>query len=163
MSSIDPVRTAALLYGLIVGTGVVLEATKRIVVFKDLPDLIVTFSIIVGVIIAGLGINQLTSEEPSLQGSCLVTLLAVGTSAVSWRAWTQNGSLFATVLAVLTKVPFAVGVPLLVIQAASPTGKTASERASKRASALLLLTILAPVMLLLVNEKDGVQRYLGGR
>ena len=157
----DPVAIAVIGYAAVVLVGIIAGAKGRIVVFVDLRDLLTTFAIIVSTTIAGCVVLTDDRLTTSTVTSIVVPLVLAATGVVSWRAWRVNRSLGSTVLAVATKLPFAMGVPLLALQFIAPTGDTASRRASRRATALLLLMIVAPVLLMLVRDRKGVERFLG--
>ena len=157
----DPLTLAGLDYLVVLLAGVIAGATGRIVVFADLTDLVTTFSIVVGAGMVGLLILTTDSIPLPTRNRLTAAVAVTAVGAVAYCSWRQNGSIPAAALAVLTKLPFAAGVPLLAIRVAVPTGRTATERASARAVALLLLAIIAPLLLLLVRDREGVQRYLG--
>ena len=155
----DPVIVVAISYGIVFLTGVVAGCRDRIVVFADLADVLITFAVIVGAIATVYVLSSM--PEQKLNPKIVFFPLGCAVVAVFRRSYKQNTSIWAATLAVLTKGPIAVAAPLLVLQAAGPTGSTASRRARKRASALLLLTILAPLLIALVPDKSGMRRYLG--
>lgn len=157
----DPGAIAALLYGVILIIGVVAGCRGDIVVFADLSDLVLTFSIMAGAVVGSMVLLNMLDHHQQLAATLACIVLASAFLAICYRSWRQNGSLLATALAILTKAPFAAAVPLLMLQVATPKGKTASERAGNRASALLLLMIIAPLLIALVRDKDGMRRYLG--
>jgi len=87
-----------------------------------------------------------------------VVLLAVGAlSIIITRSWVDNRGVFSTLLAVLTKLPFAILVPVLILRAAAPTGKKASQRAFARFLALGGLILLAPLIVALTRDKTGLK------
>ena len=157
----DPISLALIAYGAVLLVGIVQGCRDRIVVFADLQDLLVTFSILGAAAVALFLIVTELDTRPDLRDRLIRISIILPFVAVGYRALEQNGGIWRALLATLTKLPFAAAVPLLAIQLLAPTGKTASERASRRASALLLLTIVAPLMLALVRDKAGMKRYLG--
>ena len=159
--SIDWLRTSQLIAFLVVGFGAVLGAAGQITVFRDRNDIFTTFSLFVG---GGLMLLFLGSRVdhllPSLQIAARIGIVLLAMGAISLivaRSWVDNRGLFSTLLAVLTKLPFAILVPILILRAAAPTGKKASQRAVTRFIALGGLILLAPLIVALTRDKTGLQ------
>lgn len=157
----DPITIAVVGYAAVVLAGIIGGAQDRIVVFADLRDLLTTFAIVLSTAIIGCVVLTDERLKPEVSTSIVAPLVAAAVGVVGWRAWRMNHSLGSTVLAVATKLPFVLGVPLPALQFVVPTGDTAKQRASRRATALLLLMIVAPVLLMLVRDRKGIERYLG--
>lgn len=159
LSNIDLPRTYMLIAALTVGAGTILGATGRIVVFRDFRDLVVTFSGMAGWAVGSYFLIHIAGDrnqnEQTLAIGAIAVALLLLIGLIIRRSYQDNGAVLSTVLAVLTKLPYAIFVPLLAIQAIAPTGKTAATRASSRASALLILTILAPVLIALTRDKSA--------
>lgn len=167
LGDIDIMRTALLLGVIIIGVGTVLGTTGKIVVFRDFSDLFLTFSYVAGwaaaAYLAALLLADRPSGEQRVGTIALIAVLFALLCSVFRRAYADNGAVWRTVLSVLTKLPYAVLVPLLAIQALSPRGDTAAKRASARAWALLLLTILAPLLVALTRDKSSFEKVRGLR
>ena len=159
--AIDWVRTSQLIALLIVGLGAILGTTGQITVFRDRNDIFTTFSLVVGGSLGLLFLNSMIDDLlPSFQIAARVgiVLLAIGAvSVIIARSWSDNGGIFSTLLAVLTKLPFAILVPVLILRAAAPTGKKAAQRAFTRFLALGGLILLAPLIVALTRDKTGLQ------
>lgn len=156
---LEPGTIALLVTGAVLAGGIAAGASGRIVVFPDLGDLLTTFAIVVSAFFV---IVLLDGSDPDgVRGHMMKAAVVLAFGALCYRSYQQNRSIPATALAVATKIPFALAAPLLVLQVAAPSGSTASDRARNRASALLLLTVLAPLLYLVVRDKNGVRRYLG--
>lgn len=155
-----------LVWLLITLIGTVLGVTSRIVVFRDLQDLMISFSAVGAwllsvVLFINAGADRLFIGMPvPVLGAVICTLLLL--TFVYMRSRSDNVSVASTLLVVVTKLPYAVLVPLLAISAVAPTGKTASKRASKRAQSLLALALLAPLIIALTRDKDALSKLRRG-
>lgn len=160
LGPIDWNKTSQLIALIVLGFGTILGCAGKITVFRDRNDIFTTFSMVVG---GGFGMYFLyTSVErllPILQTPARlgVVMLAIGgVSVIVMRSWTDNRRIFSTILAVFTKLPFAILVPALVLHAAAPRGKKASQRAMMRFMALGGLLLLAPLIIALTRDKTGI-------
>jgi hypothetical protein len=158
---IDWVRTSQLIALIVIGLGAILGATGKITVFRDRNDIFTTFSLVISGGFALVYLYPMADKLlPYLQAIARVgvVLLAIaGILIVFARSWVDNRGAFSTLLAVLTKLPFAILVPVLILQAAAPTGKKASQRAFARFIALGGLILLAPLVVALTRDKTGLQ------
>lgn len=161
--TVDWVRTSQVVALLIIGLGTILGTTGQITVFRDRSDIFTTFSLLVGAGFSLMVLFPMTNRLlPIFQpvGRVGIVSLVVGAGfVIVARCWADNGGIFSTLLGVLTKVPFAVLVPVLVLRAAAPTGKKASERAFARAIALGGLILLAPLIVALTRDKTGLNAF----
>lgn len=159
--TIDWVRTSQLIALVVVGLGAILGATGQITVFRDRNDIFTTFSLVVGAGFALVFLSPMTDGLlPILQAAARVGIILLAVGAVSIivvRSWGDNQGVFSTLLAVLTKLPFAILVPVLILRAAAPTGKKASQRAFARFLALGGLILLAPLIVALTRDKTGLK------
>ena len=160
LETIDWVRTSQLIVLVMIGLGTILGASGQITVFRDRNDIFTTFSLVIAVGFALVFLYPMADRLlPILQpvGRFGIILLVGGAGLViAARCWFDNRGVFSTLLAVLTKVPFAILVPVLVLRAAAPTGKKASERAFARFLALGGLILLAPLIVALTRDKTGL-------
>lgn len=160
VETIDWVRTSQLIALLVVGLGAILGASGQITVFRDRDDIFTTFSLVIGGGLALLFLYPLADRLlPILQTVARVGIVVLAAGAVLVivsRSWADNQGVFSTLLAVLTKLPFAILVPVLVLRAAAPTGKKASQRAFVRFAALGGLLLLAPLIVALTRDKTGL-------
>lgn len=67
----------------------------------------------------------------------------------------NHKQLLHTVLALMTKLPLGILWFFNLITALNPGGKTSTKRRKNRGSALVLLTLLTPIISLLVVNKEG--------
>lgn len=162
-NGIDWFRTALLIAALVVGFGAFCGATGKLVVFRDRSDLLRTFAIIGGCGLAtSLVLIFAADSSPAESRIALIGVLALWLFAffdIFQRTGQDNAGIVRTCLAVLTKIPFALLVPMLAISAIAPTGKTAAQRASSRAFAIFMLVILAPLLLALVRDKESLGKF----
>lgn len=156
-SQVPQIIIFAILALIAVGTILGFGERRKIVVFENYDDLFLTFSV---PILAYLSVILLSMSKEGL----LALLLACTTIAASgflflwtvWRTLKANGnSAWRTALSIITKFPLAFIWVLKIISLISPAGDTGVERAKNRASALLILTFLTPIISALVVEKTG--------
>ncbi|WP_320196148.1 hypothetical protein RMR10_022975 [Agrobacterium rosae] len=170
-TGIDQIPHLAI-YGLlaVIAVGVILGfgENRKIIVYQNYDDLGLTFMVpvlaYVSLLLSGM------KEEAVVN-----LLLAITAAALSFgifgytvhRTFTANGhSLWRTAVALVTKFPLAFIWVLQIVNIISPSGKTALERSQNRANALLILTILTPIITALVVERTGFfspRKVLKGR
>lgn len=160
------------LYGILVliavGTILGLGQNRRIVVYQNYDDLGLTFAVPV---LAYLAILLLGTKDEAvlnvLLGSTAAALCVAIFGFTVFRTFKNNGgSIWKTALALLTKFPLAFIWVLQIITIISPSGKTAMQRAQSRATALLILTVLTPIITALVVDRSGYfspRRVLKGK
>lgn len=141
---------------------------RKIVVYQNYDDLGLTFMV---PILAYVSLLLSGMKEEAL----INLLLAITAAALSFgifgytvhRTFTANGhSLWRTAVSLVTKFPLAFIWVLQIVNIISPSGKTALERSQNRANALLILTILTPIITALVVERTGFfspRKVLKGR
>lgn len=144
-----------------------LGENRTIVVFRNYDDLGLTFLIPVSLalcffVLIYLGVN--TAVALVLAGCIALWLLAILTR----NTYVDNGNhLGKTALALLTKLPLAFVWIFNLIWMLNPSGRTDSQRARSRLSAILVLTVLTPVIGLLVVDKTGSffnpKQWISGR
>lgn len=128
---------------------------RKIVIYGNYDDLFLTFTVPVLAFAALFGVSS---------DKLLFTLLGFTAALASvgifgftvWRTFKANErSLWKTALAIVTKFPLAFLWVMQIISLISPAGKTGLQRAQNRATALLILTILTPIIAALVVERTG--------
>ncbi len=153
MSSFD-IGLAA--FFLIVIVGVVKGAgeNRSIVVFRDYDDLGLTFLIpasfaLIYILFAKMGGNpQVGAVLGGVVAAALLFRLSVNT-------FTDNGrNIFKTLLALTVKIPLAVIWIFNLLQLLNPSG-TGRQRRQARGQALIILTLLTPILGMLVANKSG--------
>lgn len=140
---------------------------RTVVVFRDYDDLGLTFLVPVAfflcwIILTNIGVDpRLAGGFAGLVALWLTVILARNTYADNGR---HAGK---TALALFTKLPLAFVWVFNLIQALNPGGRTASQRAQSRGSALVILTLLTPILACLVVDKSGSffnpKQWISGR
>lgn len=77
-------------------------------------------------------------------------------SMIVLRTWTDNPSIVAFPIALVTKLSLAALFLLNLVSLINPSGKSQLQRAQNRASALGWLAILTPIVYRMVRDKEGV-------
>jgi hypothetical protein len=152
-----------ILYGMLCGmlmvvlVGVVLGFGERrkIVIYSNYDDLFQTFLVPA---LATLSVLFLSGGFPlALLGYALLIGCVAIFGLIVGRTFRSNeGSLWKAALAMITKFPLAFLWVLQIISLINPRGQTFLRRAQNRASALLILTLLTPIVAALVAEKTGL-------
>lgn len=143
---------------LLIAVGAILGFGERrkIVVYENYDDLFLTFAVP--------ALAYASFALLSMHDAVFYTLLGYTLAAASfgiflytaWRTFRANGgSMWKTPLALLTKFPLAFIWVLQIINVINPSGKTGLQRAQNRASALMILAILTPIVTALVVERTG--------
>lgn len=137
--------------------GIFLGAGKKrtIVVFQDYDDLGLTFLIptsFFGIIF----IFHMFGGMPTYSVP-LATIVALILFCIMVKnSYVDNGRIiWKVMLALVTKLPLAFLWVLNLISLIKPTGQTAKQRRESRASSLLILAIITPIIGLLVVNKTG--------
>lgn len=128
---------------------------RSITVFKDYDDLGLTFLIPASFVLIRLIFSYLGGSATvatiiaSITALVLFVILAKNTYADNGRDAAK------TILALITKLPLAVIWIFALIQVLNPSGNNAAQRRSNRGSALIVLTLLTPIIIGLVVDKSG--------
>ena len=139
-----------IIIGIFMGAG----KNRSLIVFRDYDDLGLTFLIPVSFIL----ITLLFGNAGGNAG--IGILLASGVAGILFvklaiNTYVDNGrSLFKTLLALIVKVPLSCIWMLNLLQLLNPQG-TGNARRANRAQALVILTLLTPILGLLVADKSG--------
>lgn len=157
------ISLAAIIVGIYKGFG----DNRTIVVFRNYDDLGLTFLIPVSLFLCSfvltyLGVNKTIALI--FAGCVALWLLAILTR----NTYADNGNHPGkTALALFTKLPLAFIWVFNLIQMLNPGGRTAAQRAQSRGSAILVLTLLTPVIGFLVVDKTGSffnpKQWISGR
>ncbi len=141
---------------IVIITGIFMGAGKNrsLIVFRDYDDLGLTFLIPVSFIL----ITLLFANAGGHQG--IGILLASGVAAILFvklaiNTYLDNGrSILKALLALIVKVPLSWIWMLNLLQLLNPQG-TGNTRRKNRAQALIILTLLTPIIGLVIADKSG--------
>lgn len=128
---------------------------RIIIIFRDYNDLGLTFLIPVSFVLIYILFTSL-GGDPRWGGmlgiivALILFLILIRNSYID-----NNRSLLYTSLAILTKMPLGIIWIVNLVSILNPSGKTAMERRKNRGSALVILTLLTPIVAMLVVEKKG--------
>ncbi len=148
--------TLMVLLGLLV-VGIFLGAgqNRKIIVFKDYDDLGLTFLIPVAFFLIQIIYHWCGGTGPwgLYLASAVAALLALKMLAVTFI---ENGrNPLKTLVALYVKLPLSIIWILNLITLLNPGGKSAQQRRAARGQALVILTLLTPIIALLVVDKSG--------
>jgi hypothetical protein len=133
---------------------------KKAIIYRNYNDLFIVFlTSLTPVLFLFLGMLASSPEHKSEGQFVLYLFIAMEAGLLVWifgRTLKDNGNFFLALLAFLTKVPMAVIFICSFIVFITPTGKTASNRASNRRIGLVLAMLAAPLVLALVTDQEGV-------
>lgn len=158
------ITTAAiiLILGVVLGCG----SNRRIVVFHDYDDLGLTFMVPASfvLIVYLFGMFGADQRVATIVGGVVASGIFM---RVAWTTFLANGNnIFRTLLALVTKVPVSIIWILNLLQLLNPSGKGA-ERSRNRGQALIILTLMTPILGLLVVNRSGSffnpRQWLHGR
>ena len=144
---------AVIFFGVVLGFG----ENRKIVVYENYDDLALTFAVPslawASLICIGMGKDGFFY---TLLGYALILGCLYVLGLTIWRTFQANErSIWKTALATVTKFPLAFLWVKLILELLNPSGKSGLERAKNRASALMLLAFLTPIISALVVEKSG--------
>jgi len=128
---------------------------RTIIIFRDYNDLGLTFLIPVSFVLIYILFTSL-GGDPRWGGmlgiivALILFLILIRNSYID-----NNRSLLYTSLAILTKMPLGIIWIVNLVSILNPSGKTGMERRKNRGSALVILTLLTPIVAMLVVEKKG--------
>ena len=127
---------------------------RSIVVFRDYDDLGLTFLIpvsffLVVYVLSALKVDQVVSF---FSGAAISIIIFI---KLARDTYIDNGNnVSKTALSLITKIPLSVIWIFNLIQVLNPSGKGA-QRSKNRGEALVVLTLLTPIIGMLVVEKNG--------
>ncbi len=147
---------AIMMLGVLLGVG----ENRKIIVFRTYDDLFITF-LVSALFIGGiLGLNA-QSEDGEVNIFNLLGLFGVIVSTIAFiyvalRTLQSNSySVWKFLAAMLIKFPLAFFWIFQLFVLLKPRGETGAQRAKSRATALVILTFLTPVVGALAVEKSG--------
>ncbi len=143
---------SVVIFGIVMGWG----ENRKIVVFSNYNDLGLTFLIPASFLLIYLLFVNFFGGKPqyaialgSVVSGGLLILLSINTLK-------DNGNdPLKALLALITKLPLAIIWILNLFTLLNPGGKNARQRAQSRGIALVILTILTPIIAMLVVDKNG--------
>ena len=139
-------------------TGIVLGwgDNRKIIVFRDYNDLGLTFLVPASFVLIYLIFVNLLGGNPlyaqvigGLISSCLMILVIINTYNDNKR------NISCTLLSLATKMPLTIIWLINIFTLLNPSGKTARQRSQSRGTALIILTILTPIIAQLVVDRSG--------
>jgi hypothetical protein len=147
-----------IILAILVVLGIVAGLADVIVVYRDYDDLGIVFLMTVSSL--GTLFLVLFFGENGGWFKPVIFLLGAATFIgllvfISFRTWKDNPNLLMP-LALLTKLALGTIFVFYLFDLLSPSGKTQNTRARSRASALAMLTVLTPLVLVLVKTKSGI-------
>ncbi|WP_089603526.1 hypothetical protein [Acinetobacter piscicola] len=137
--------------GIFLGAG----KNRKIVVFRDYDDLGLTFLIptsLFGIIFLFhlFGGNPLYGTVLASTVSFILFIILVKNSYID-----NNRVIWKLFLVLITKLPLAFLWVVNLFSLIKPSGQTARQRRESRATAILILTIITPIIGILVVDKSG--------
>jgi hypothetical protein len=143
---------AVVIMGIIMGWG----ENRKIVVFRDYNDLGLTFLIPAAFVVINLLFTQFFHGDARVGMAVSGTVAAGLTVLLLVNTFKDNqGNLLKTLLAFLTKIPLGIIWVLNLFTLLNPQGKNSRQRAQSRGIALIILTVLTPIIAMLVVDRDG--------
>ncbi|HEO98596.1 MAG TPA: hypothetical protein ENO02_04770 [Epsilonproteobacteria bacterium] len=128
---------------------------RKIVIFQDYDDVGLTFLIPVSFVLIMM-IAPSVGGEPKYAGIfALIVSGGLFLLLIRNTYMYNNGSIPYTIMALITKIPLGLLWVWLLIGVTNPSGKTAENRRKNRAQALLLFTLITPLILLFIADKTG--------
>lgn len=134
--------------------GIVLGFRKTIVVYRDFNDLGIVFSIVLIPMSAMLILLKLGfSDIPEFVYTLLLVLEILVLLVIAYSTWKDNPNPLKWVLAMYTKIPLGVLFILVFVDFLVPEER---RDARKRQGQMALLLLLAPIIIGLVKDKQGL-------
>ena len=143
---------AVVITGIVLGWG----ENRKIVVFQDYNDLGECFLIPAAPVVIYLVFVNLLGGKPEY--ALIICALVAGTLFLlcMFRTFRSNNyRVFRSLLALCTKLPLAILWVFSLVTILNPSGKTARQRRQARGMAMIILTIITPIIVQLVVEKKG--------
>ena len=161
-----------MIWGGLVLLGIILGWNEKIVVFRNYNDLAIVFAsgiCIYSAFLVAFGFSENSASMAMLSISLVVLSIGLVCYLVI-RTFVDNRSVFGTLLALVTKLTLSILFLFNLLSLLSPSGKTQAQRAKDRASALVWLIVITPIIHRLVREPVGIfcpknvfNRYQRGR
>ena len=144
-----------LLITIIIGIFKGFGENRKIIVFADYNDLGLTFLVPASfALISIIGMNFGLVWETTLLIAFIVSFLIALKVIIDTYNYNER-ALGKTLLSLITKFPLAIIWILNLITLLNPGGKTAAQRRANRGTALVILTLLTPIVGGLVVNKSG--------
>ena len=153
--SIQQILSIFYLIIVIIGIFLGFGEKRKIIIFRDYDDLGLTFFIPVSYFLI-VYISPLFNISNKIAN--IIALIVSGILAIKLLINTyldNNRKILKTLLAFLTKIPLGVIWMINFINVLDPSGKTINERRQNRRNALVVLTLLTPIIAGLVVNKEG--------
>lgn len=128
---------------------------RTVVIFRDYNDLGLTFLIPVSFMLISYLFMMFEGKSAWGVGLALIVSIVLFWMVVKSTYYDNNKKFIPTILALITKVPLGIIWIFSFITMLNPSGKTAKQRRKNRASALMLMAILTPIISMLIVEKKG--------
>lgn len=157
-SNDDYLGYVLMIWGGIVVLGVILGWNEKIVVFRNYNDLAIVFAsgiCIYGAFLVAFGFASNSNSMATLSISLVVLSIGLVCYLII-RTFLDNRSILGTLLALVTKLTLSILFLFNLLSLLSPSGKTQAQRAKGRASALVWLIVITPVIHRLVREPAGI-------
>jgi len=135
--------------------GIILGFTRKITVYRDYADLTKVFMLILAPIAIFILLGNKIEKDIVKNIFLGVEILLLIWIIVS--TFIDNGNIFKTLLALITKIPLGIIFAIYLIDLISPGGKTSSQRKKSRGIAGLVMIFLAPILYGLVENKVWLQ------
>jgi len=131
--------------------GIILGFTKTITVYRDFSDLTKVFMLVLAPIAIFLLLGNKVEKGIIKNIFWGIEILLLVWIVVS--TFIDNGNVFKTLLALITKIPLGIIFAVYLIDLVSPGGKTSAQRKKSRGIAGLVMIFLAPILYGLVENK----------
>lgn len=139
--------------GIFLGAG----EKRKIIVFSNFNDLGLTFlipaSLFLTMTVSFFVLADTYFMESLVLGLGLSVILLLMMIFRSFRS--NNMNPFKAILAILTKLPLSILWVIALLAVLDPDGNTRQARRKNRGMALVILTLLTPIILVLIAEKKG--------
>lgn len=138
--------------GIVMGWG----ENRKIIVFEDYNDLGMCFLIPASAVVIYLVFVNLLGGRPEY-AMVICAIVSIGLFLLCVLNTLKSNSYHIpySVLALCTKIPLAVLWVFSLISLLNPSGRNASQRRQSRGIALIILTIVTPIVAQLVVNKNG--------
>lgn len=141
---------------LIIITGCILGYKQKITVFRNYNDLFLTFlllllPIVLSYIFLFVGFSDSPVTKYFIIAIELILFIYIVIQTVK-----DNENLFYSFISLITKIFLSILFVFNLINFITPTGKTAKDRAGSRQIGFIFLLALAPIVFMLVKNKEGI-------
>ena len=128
---------------------------RTVVIFRDYNDLGLTFLIPASSILIYYLFTMFGGNPAWGVGLALVVAMSLFIILLKSTYQDNQKAFLPTVLSIMTKVPLGIIWIISFINMLNPGGKTAAQRRKNRASALMIMGLLTPIIGMLVVNKEG--------